>query len=263
MPTNILGNDDAITALRAALQAAGRSAFARGMVWGTSGNISGKLPDGQLLLSKAATDLADLADDDFALAAPGFDDQVPPEATSEIRMHRAAHAASDDVRCVLHLSPVWVTLAATTGLDVPITTTAEAHLMLAGLARPVGLPRHGGPRARRRGGVGGWRPRPHPRRARRADPRQVAARSAAADGDAGVHRPSRHPRPSERRTPYPPHPRPACPDRPQIQGALTAKARRTRRREEKRSNPCFSSLLRVLRAFVVQIPHPVPWRERM
>lgn len=135
MPTNILGNDDAITALRAALQAAGRSAFARGMVWGTSGNISGKLPDGQLLLSKAATDLADLADDDFALAAPGFDDPVPPEATSEIRMHRAAHAASDDVRCVLHLSPVWVTLAATTGLDVPITTTAEAHLMLAGVAR--------------------------------------------------------------------------------------------------------------------------------
>jgi L-fuculose-phosphate aldolase len=28
-----------------------------------------------------------------------------------------------------------VTLAATTGIDVPITTTAEAHLMLAGLTR--------------------------------------------------------------------------------------------------------------------------------
>jgi ribulose-5-phosphate 4-epimerase/fuculose-1-phosphate aldolase len=135
MPTNIPRSEGAITALRAALQVAGRSAFARGLVWGTSGNISGKLPDGQLLLSKAATDLADLADNDFALAAPGFDDPIPPEATSEIRMHRAAHAAGDDVRCVLHLSPVWVTLAATTGLDVPITTTAEAHLMLAGLAR--------------------------------------------------------------------------------------------------------------------------------
>ncbi|HEY7907806.1 MAG TPA: class II aldolase/adducin family protein, partial [Thermomicrobiales bacterium] len=29
----------------------------------------------------------------------------------------------------------WVTLAATTGIAVPITTTAEAHLMLAGLTR--------------------------------------------------------------------------------------------------------------------------------
>jgi L-fuculose-phosphate aldolase len=133
VPTQVLRSNDAT--LRADLQAVGRSAFARGMVWGTSGNISGKLPDGSLLLSKAGTDLADLADDDFVIAAPGFDDDVPPEATSEIRMHRAAHAAGDDVRCVLHLSPVWVTLAATTGIAVPITTTAEAHLMLAGLTR--------------------------------------------------------------------------------------------------------------------------------
>lgn len=135
MPDNSLSTNSPIPALRADLQAIGRSAFARGMVWGTSGNISGKLPDGTLLMSKAGTDLADLADDDFVVAAPGFDDAVPSAATSEIRMHRAAHAAGDDVRCVLHLSPTWVTLAATTGIAVPITTTAEAHLMLAGLTR--------------------------------------------------------------------------------------------------------------------------------
>lgn len=135
MPTNALRSNDAIPALRADLQAVGRSAFARGMVWGTSGNISGKLPDGALLMSRAGTDLADLADDDFVVAPPGFDDDVPPGATSEIRMHRAAHAAGDDVRYALHLSPTWATLAATTGIAVPTTTTAEAHLMLAGLAR--------------------------------------------------------------------------------------------------------------------------------
>jgi len=135
MPTNSLRTNNAIPALRAALQSVGRSAFARGMVWGTSGNISGKLPDGSLLMSKAGTDLANLADDDLVVAPPGFDDDVPPDATSEIRMHRAAHAAGSDVRCVLHLSPIWATLAATTGIAVPITTTAEAHLMLAGLAR--------------------------------------------------------------------------------------------------------------------------------
>jgi ribulose-5-phosphate 4-epimerase/fuculose-1-phosphate aldolase len=135
VPTDPLRTYDAIATVRADLQAVGRSAFARGMVWGTSGNISGKLPDGTLLMSKAGTDLADLADDDFVVAAPEFDDDVPAEATSEIRMHRAAHAAGEDVYCVLHLSPTWVTLAATTGMDVPITTTAEAHLMLAGLTR--------------------------------------------------------------------------------------------------------------------------------
>jgi L-fuculose-phosphate aldolase len=127
--------NETLVALRTELQSVGRSAFARGMVWGTSGNISGKLPDGTLLLSKAGTDLADLADDDFVIALPGADDPVPADATSEIRMHRAAHAAGDDVRCVLHLSPTWVTLAATTGIAVPITTTAEAHLMLRGLTR--------------------------------------------------------------------------------------------------------------------------------
>ncbi len=135
MPTDALGTNDAPLALRAALQAIGRSAFARGLVWGTSGNISGKLPNGTLLMSKAGTDLADLADDDFVVAAPGFDDEIPASATSEIRMHRAAHAAGGDVSCVLHLSPTWVTLAATTGIAVPITTTAEAHLMLGGLTR--------------------------------------------------------------------------------------------------------------------------------
>ncbi len=135
MPTEPLRTNSAIAALRGELQAVGRAAFARGMVWGTSGNISGKLPDGSLLLSKAGTDLADLADDDFVIAAPGVDDPIPAEATSEIRMHRAGHAAGGEVRCVLHLSPVWVTLAATTGIAVPITTTAEAHLMLAGLTR--------------------------------------------------------------------------------------------------------------------------------
>ncbi len=121
--------------MRAAMQAAGRAAFARGLVWATSGNISGKLADGTLLISKAGTDLADLADDDFVIAPSGFDAPIPPDASSEIRMHRAAHAAGDDVQCVLHLSPTWATLAACTGLDVPITTTAEAHLMLRGLVR--------------------------------------------------------------------------------------------------------------------------------
>ena len=168
MPTNALRSNDATPALRANLQAVGRSAFARGMVWGTSGNISGKLPDGALLLSKAGTDLADLADDDFVVAPPGFDDPVPPEATSEIRMHRAAHAAGDDVRCVLHLSPIWVTLAATTGIAVPITTTAEAHLMLAGLTRVPwacpGTPDLGHAVA---SGLGKRHARPHPRRPRR------------------------------------------------------------------------------------------------
>ncbi len=135
MATNASRGNDAIPTLRADLRAIGRSAFARGMVWGTSGNISGTLRDGSLLMSKAGTDLADLADDDFVVALPGFDDAVPPEATSEIHMHRAAYAAGDDVRCALHLSPTWVTLAATTGIAVPITTTAEAHLMLAGLTR--------------------------------------------------------------------------------------------------------------------------------
>lgn len=129
-------NDDgAAHAMREALRTVGQAAFARGLVWATSGNMSGKLPDGRLLLSAAGSDLAALADGDFALASPGFDDPAPERATSEIAMHRAAHAAGDDVTCALHLSPPWVTLAACTGFTVPVTTTAEAHLMLRGLAR--------------------------------------------------------------------------------------------------------------------------------
>lgn len=126
---------DAARTMRGALRGVGQAAFARGLVWATSGNISGELPDGRLLLSTAGSDLAALADDDFVLAAPALDDPKPERATSEIAMHRAAHAAGEDVECVLHLSPPWVTLAACTGFAVPITTTAEAHLMLRGLAR--------------------------------------------------------------------------------------------------------------------------------
>lgn len=127
--------DGETRALRAALQAVGRAAFARGLVWATSGNISGKRGDGRLLLSTSGSDLAALADDDFVLATPGPADPAPEGATSEIAMHRAAHASGSDVACVLHLSPPWTTLAACTGFPVPTTTTAEAHLMLRNLAR--------------------------------------------------------------------------------------------------------------------------------
>ena len=135
MPMSEFDGEIAAIAMRAELQAVGRAAFARGLVWATSGNISGKLPSGRLLLTKTGTDLADLADDDFTLATPGLADPAPDEVTSEIAMHRAAHAAWPDVACVLHLSPPWTTLAACTGFSIPTTTTAEAHLMLRDLAR--------------------------------------------------------------------------------------------------------------------------------
>ncbi len=135
MPTPSFEGGIAMLTMRAHLQAVGQSAFARGLSWATTGNISGKLPDGQLLLTKTGTDLADLANEDFALATPGFDDVAPADVTSEIAMHRAAQAVWGDVTCVLHLSPPWTTLAACTGFPVPTTTTVEAHLMLRNLAR--------------------------------------------------------------------------------------------------------------------------------
>lgn len=135
MSTSEFEGELAALRMRAQLQAVGRAAFARGLVWATSGNISGKLPDGRLLLTKTGTDLADLADDDFTFASPGFEDPAPADVTSEIAMHRAAHDVWSDVSCVLHLSPPWTTLAACTGFPIPTTTTAEAHLMLQNLAR--------------------------------------------------------------------------------------------------------------------------------
>jgi len=135
MPTPAFEGELAALTMRAHLQSVGQAAFARGLSWATSGNISGKLPDGRLLLTKTGTDLADLANEDFTYATPGFDDDAPPNVTSEIAMHRAAQAVWGDVTCVLHLSPPWATLAACTGFPIPTTTTAEAHLMLRNLAR--------------------------------------------------------------------------------------------------------------------------------
>lgn len=115
---------------------AGRLAGARGLLWGTGGNLSARLGDDDFLITGRGTTLDRLAPDDLVQCAVDADrEATSPAASSEVQLHRRVYQRRPDVRCVLHLSPPYATLAACTGLSLPHDLIPEAALYLGPIAR--------------------------------------------------------------------------------------------------------------------------------
>jgi L-fuculose-phosphate aldolase len=94
----------------------------KGLVEGTSGNISARLPDGNIVCTPSSVDYEAMEKDDLVVVSP--DGTVIERAegrspTSEILLHLACYKAFDDIGSVIHAHPVWATMFAVSHEPLP------------------------------------------------------------------------------------------------------------------------------------------------
>ena len=112
------------SAEKRAVVAAAQEMASMGLVTGTSGNVSMRLtPDNSpelLAITPSGTPYGTMTEDDVVVA--DFDvEQVEGEGTpsSETLTHVGIYRARPDVRAVIHTHPVYGSVAAVAGLDIP------------------------------------------------------------------------------------------------------------------------------------------------
>lgn len=118
------------------LQAA-KQMLRKGLVEGTSGNISARQADGTIVCTPSSVDYEAMTLEDLVVVSP--DGRVISGApgrspTSELALHLACYEAFDDVGSVIHAHPVWVTMFACAQKPVPACVD-EFSMYVGGEAR--------------------------------------------------------------------------------------------------------------------------------
>jgi L-fuculose-phosphate aldolase len=113
----------------------GRLAGRRGLLWGTGGNLSVRRSEGHFLITERGTRLDQLEAQNLVLCQVRGLPAEPPEASSEVQLHRRIYQRRPDVRCVIHLSPFYTTLVACSDIVLPTDLVPETVLYLGQIAR--------------------------------------------------------------------------------------------------------------------------------
>ncbi|HET9059337.1 MAG TPA: L-fuculose-phosphate aldolase [Acidimicrobiales bacterium] len=105
-----------------AVLATAKEMLRKGLVEGTSGNISARMEDGNIVCTPSSVDYEAMTLEDLVVVQP--DGALVSQAqgrspTSEIALHLACYEAFDDIACVIHAHPVWATMFACAGRPVP------------------------------------------------------------------------------------------------------------------------------------------------
>ncbi len=117
--------------MRAALIATGRAMREGGLAWGTSGNLSGRLGGGRMLVSATGTALGTLAPEglvEVRLEDGGWAGAVRP--SKEVPLHLGIYRARPDAVVALHSSPPYTTLLACSDEAVPADLFVETMYYL-------------------------------------------------------------------------------------------------------------------------------------
>jgi L-fuculose-phosphate aldolase len=105
-----------------AVLATAKEMLRRGLVEGTSGNISARLSDGNIVCTPSSVDYAEMVLDDLVVVDPDGEVVVCKQGrspTSELQLHLACFRAFQDVGSVIHAHPVWATMFACSHQPVP------------------------------------------------------------------------------------------------------------------------------------------------
>lgn len=95
----------------------------RGLVAGSSGNVSVRLDDGTIIVTPAGRSLRALAPGDLArTTAEGVSIGAGPRPTSELPLHIAAYRVRPAIRCVVHTHPTYCVGWSKTGTLFPLDT---------------------------------------------------------------------------------------------------------------------------------------------
>jgi len=154
-PTETLVTDE--QELRVMLAAACRRLHARGLLAGAEGNLSCRLPNGDLLVTASGVDKgaidhthvirvrADgtLAQHEHPLGMAGTPESpdIRRRPSSELGMHLACYAARADVQAIVHAHPPAATGFAAAGLPIPADVLPELPVVVGPIALvPYGRP---------------------------------------------------------------------------------------------------------------------------
>ncbi len=111
---------DEIQAIKTELIETAQQLLRTGLVEGTSGNLSARLPDGNVVMSPSSLDYELMTVDDLVivdLEGKVLDGERPP--TTEKALHLACLRAHDDVGGVIHSHAKFATMFAVTHLPIP------------------------------------------------------------------------------------------------------------------------------------------------
>lgn len=116
------------------LREAAHEVVRKDLTWGTSGNISCRLSDSEFLISASGEALGELELQDFVRCRctdqPHTIDLKGARPSVEIGMHSAVYRSRPDVEVVLHASPFFTTLVASSSLEPdPNLTTDTAYYL--------------------------------------------------------------------------------------------------------------------------------------
>ena len=112
----------------------GRVCVERGLVVGRAGNISARVNDGQVLISKRRSRLERLAPQDLvlcSLATGEYQGEVEP--STETPMHRAVYLNQPRAQAILHSSAFYTTLLACADVDLRLDLVPESMAYLSNL----------------------------------------------------------------------------------------------------------------------------------
>ena len=120
--------------LARALAVVGRKAVAAGLVIGSGGNLSARLPGGDVcVVTASGTWLDELGPDDFSVVgvADGEVRGGHPRPTSELPLHLTTYRVRPDVNAVVHLHPQTSVLLAALGHEIRLLTIDHAYYVRA------------------------------------------------------------------------------------------------------------------------------------
>ncbi|MBM7656510.1 class II aldolase/adducin family protein [Neobacillus cucumis] len=106
----------------------GKYLLANQLAWGTSGNISARLDDKHMLITASGTEMGDLKPDDFALC--NFETgtwEGNRKPSKEVPMHTGIYQVRNDANVILHSSPFYTTLIASS--EEPIVSELFVETM--------------------------------------------------------------------------------------------------------------------------------------
>lgn len=107
-----------------------RRLWDRRLVTGTSGNVSVKLPDGDLLVTPAGRCLGTISQADVVrVDAHGRSRDGRAQPTSELPLHLAAYDVRPDIGCVIHTHPTFCVVWSKFGTVFPRDTVGARETL--------------------------------------------------------------------------------------------------------------------------------------
>ncbi|MFP5108754.1 class II aldolase/adducin family protein [Neobacillus sp. C211] len=123
--------------LKKQLRETGKYMMQYDLAWGNSGNISAKTTENSFLITASGTYLGDLDVEDFAECSieSGKSINSGRKPSKEVPMHLAIYETRPEIGAVLHASPLYSTLIASSNIDIPSAWFVESMYYLEKIER--------------------------------------------------------------------------------------------------------------------------------